>query len=164
MATREEIDRLALVRARHKSMPRAAFRVDDENGAHMDAADGARLFSFSTSCPQPYRTFFTEAHDDVAFLIAMFDRAASANRELRHQLTSERPDLAKECARYCDDAVFKRYLADVYGHDIADRERVAAGVRKMLGIKSRSELNTKPEAARAWNDLRGRFEAWRLAA
>ncbi|WP_134103093.1 hypothetical protein [Neorhizobium sp. R1-B] len=140
------------------------MRVDDESGAHMDAADGARLFSFSTSCPHPYRTFFTDVYDDVTFLIAMFDRATRDNRELRHQLTSERPDLAKECARYCDDSVFKRYLADVYGLDTADRERVAAGVRKILGIKSRSELNTKPEAARAWNDLRGRFEAWRLTA
>jgi hypothetical protein len=123
-----------------------------------------RILSFSDRAPLPYKTFFTDVYDDVGFLLTMFDRALSANRDLREHLTKERPDLAKECARHCDDPVFRKFLAEVHGLDVADRERVAVGVRQMLDIKSRSELNTSPIAAVAWMNLRANFEAWRIAS
>jgi hypothetical protein len=61
----------------------------------------------------------------------------------------------------CDDPLFKTYLAKRHGADISDRERVAARLRSVLAIKSRSELNTDPSAAERWKSLRADFDAWR---
>jgi hypothetical protein len=166
MATQEEVQRLSLVRARYRSVPASPVRADDGDGAHLDAVaaygrDPERILSFSDGAPLAYKTFFTDAYDDVGFLLTMFDRARADNRSLREYLTKERPDLAKDCARHCDDPMFRKFLSEVHDLDVADRERVAVGVRKMLDIKSRSDLNTNPMAAEAWINLRASFNAWR---
>ena len=69
---------------------------------------------------------------------------------------------AAECAMKCSDPAFKAYMEARYAlaRPLTD-DRVAARVRSVLAISSRTELNTSNEAAARWREMMKDFNAWR---
>lgn len=113
------------------------------------------------------RELVLNAPDDLIWLIATYDRLAARYRELvqteaRTPAQQEQKNYATECAMKCTVPAFKLYLHECHGLDkpLTD-ERVVIRVRSLLNIKSRSELNTDPNAAARWRDLVKAFDAWR---
>lgn len=88
------------------------------------------------------------------------DRLATENRQLKGEPKQKQSSLAQQCAIECAKPAFKKFLHEQHEVDIADQERVNTRVRTMLNIQSRAELDTDPEAARRWLDLRDRFKKW----
>lgn len=67
---------------------------------------------------------------------------------------------AVECAMLCGNDTFKRFLADAHGLENQDKEAVETKVREILGINSRKVLDTDPDAASRWRDLKTKFKNW----
>jgi hypothetical protein len=71
---------------------------------------------------------------------------------------------SKPVSQWCDDCCrssqFQHFLRDMHGADISDLERIRSRVRTMLNVKSRSELDASPEAAKRWKNLWADFQAW----
>lgn len=71
--------------------------------------------------------------------------------------------LAKKAGQVCADPVFRRFLNEE-GMLLNDTEEAAAtAVRLCCGVDSRSKIVPGTAAAQAWDDLYGRFVAWREA-
>lgn len=75
--------------------------------------------------------------------------------------------LAANAALTLQEGSFRRYLATLQppepdGSVVVDMGNSVAdtALKKILGIKSKAELNTDPAAAQRWRDLRGNYEAW----
>jgi hypothetical protein len=72
--------------------------------------------------------------------------------------------LSQQAAILCDDARFRRFLTQVKrpvdierGHSPAP---AADMLRATLDIASRSDLDTNPEAAARWRNLKAEYEGW----
>lgn len=122
------------------------------------------VVTLTEECGYQDRNFLLHAHADMQFLFGMLAEAFRKIRELQKLQEQPRPDLAKECGRICEDALFKQFMQQKHGIPSDDRERFATGVRKVLQIDSRSELNTHPAAAKRWDVLLGRYREWKDAA
>jgi hypothetical protein len=73
----------------------------------------------------------------------------------------EELSLPQQCALRCDDGRFGRYLEDIWGPAFDESGHdVAATVRAILRVKSRSELSTSHEAANHWRRLETNFQQW----
>ncbi|MAU20649.1 MAG: hypothetical protein CMH13_08965 [Martelella sp.] len=108
-----------------------------------------------------------------ADLIRMIDAAAKLDRKRRIEIERLQMELearggrpaknyAAECAMKCSDPAFKAYMEARYAlaRPLTD-DRVAARVRSVLAISSRTELNTSNEAAARWREMMKDFNAWR---
>jgi hypothetical protein len=72
--------------------------------------------------------------------------------------------LAQQAGILCSDPVFQQFLFERCAIDLKSEELAAAFVREYCKITSRAELVPETPAAATWIDLRGQFEAWRIAA
>ena len=130
-----------------------------------------QIVSLAADCGYEDRDFLMNARDDVAFLLRLLGEAFHAIRQQQpadrnHGRRSSPPakpkDFSAECAMKCGDQLFRRYLMERHGvEDVSDSIRVASRVRSILNVRSRGELNTDPNAAARWKDLRADFDAWR---
>ena len=106
--------------------------------------------------------------DAVKFLIGLLDRAFDEIRNLKGALPREpAPDsgpanFAAEAAIKCGEPAFKKFLMEKHGLESpATDEACAQKLRQMLGITTRSVLNSDDAAAARWKQLRGEFQGWR---
>lgn len=81
-----------------------------------------------------------------------------------------RPTLARTAGILCNNADFRRFLAERFPmdwkdfSDLEDVERAAAVVRSACSIESRSELDSNPAAAQRFHtELGFPFNNWRRA-
>lgn len=107
----------------------------------------------------------TEFYPGFRFLLTLV-------RSLRRRLDTYEPPASPEppakpyspaqnCGKYCNDQAFQRWLHEVHGLDHPwDSHRAATKVRSLLGIDSRTDLDTNPEAAERWHAMRGIFKEW----
>ncbi|KQS74053.1 hypothetical protein ASG25_21510 [Rhizobium sp. Leaf384] len=134
----------------------------DETGTFVTAADGPDcecVYRIEDQANLDNRDLALSAPDDLRFVVRMYD--ALVRHFMGARPTSDKsPDYAAECAMKCDDNKFREYLRTCHGVDIADAERVATGIRRVLSIKSRAELNRDPRAAKEWRKVVGDFDAW----
>lgn len=71
------------------------------------------------------------------------------------------PGLTRLSAMWCRDALFLAWLSEIAGQPISSDD-AACAVREACGVTSRRELETNPDAARAFNHkVRRPFLAWR---
>lgn len=72
-----------------------------------------------------------------------------------------RPDHAALCAIKSQEQAFQLFLMDRKGLvDATDQLRIDSHVRKLLGVESRTELDTDPAALSRFRDLLAEFQAW----
>lgn len=73
-------------------------------------------------------------------------------------------NLAAEASMKCAEPGFQKWLKDFHATDddgdLTDTAAAAAVLRRVLGIGSRKDLNTDPDAAARWRDLRAGYSAW----
>lgn len=60
----------------------------------------------------------------------------------------------------CNEGGFQRFLAEEGNYDAKNAEDAAKYVRLICGVTSRADLDTNPEAARKWRELKGRYDFW----
>jgi hypothetical protein len=115
-----------------------------------------------------------EARDDIRFLLDTLSGAGRQIRDLRGRLDradahEDKPrrsakDYAAEASMKCGEASFQRFLAERHASDddgdLRDTATAGSVLRRVLAIGSRKDLNTDPEAAARWRDLRAEFQAW----
>ena len=75
--------------------------------------------------------------------------------------------LSKSAAQMCENQEFMKFwhsqFAGVWLNTEPESEYVARGLRNLCGIKSRAELDHKPEAAKRFHELMREFNAWKPA-
>lgn len=126
-----------------------------------------------------------DAVEDLGFVLDQLSIAGQMIRELRlvsrGGRTSSRPETgdgdgraapgvmakpnyAAEASMKCTEPGFRKWLKDFHGTDddgdLDDAAAAASVLRRVLKIESRQHLNTDPEAAKRWRDLRAEFQAW----
>jgi hypothetical protein len=170
VATAEDKERLDTIRARHSA---ASFNwqltYDRDRNEQLSAnlipnVPVVPIAVLTMECGYPDRDFLLHAHSDFSFLFMLLARAARKIRTLEKEMEAPRPDLSKECGQLCEDSLFKKFLSEKHGIPATDRERLATGLRNVLQIGSRSDLNTDPAAARRWNALLASYRDWKDAA
>jgi hypothetical protein len=169
MGNAQDKERLDTIRARHGESSTDWRAIDSAvHGEQLTARllpsqPAVALVTLTEECGYQDRNFLMHAHADILFLLRILAEAFRKIREMQNLLEQPRPDLAKECGRICEDAQFKRFMLQKHGIPSDDQERFATGVRKVLDIDSRSELNTHPAAAKRWDHLLSRFRDWKGA-
>jgi len=166
VATMADKERLDTIRARHREASSDWVFVVDGRREQIHARllptlPQSALLTLDEECGYQDRDFILHAHSDIQFLLRLLADAFRTIRSLKDVPETKKADFAAECAMKCDDPLFKAYLAERHGLETKDRERIAARVRSVLAIGSRSELNTDPLAAERWRSLRADFDAWR---
>lgn len=116
-----------------------------------------------------------DAVDDMAFLL---EQLATAGRMIRDLRARSEPDpvpegeadrrargYAAEASMKCGESAFRKYLFERHATaddgDLKDRAAAAAVLRRALDIESRKHLNTDPDAAQRWREMRADYQAWR---
>ena len=170
--------RLARIRELVTSATPIRQIATDREGLHieidgMDAADAESISTVSQACPVSNRELLLKHVEIPADLIRMIDAAAKLDRRRRTEIERLQMELeakggrpaknyAAECAMKCSEPVFKAFMEARYAlaRPLTD-DRVAARVRSVLAISSRTELNTSNEAAARWREMVKDFDAWR---
>lgn len=68
---------------------------------------------------------------------------------------------AQQAALKCQDESFQRFIRErVPEWPVMGEDGVAEVVRRVCGVKSRSELNNSPDAAESWRILLGEYSEW----
>jgi hypothetical protein len=177
MATDQDRAILAAVRSR---LDQASFGWQlSRDGEKLEATlvpntRPVTIVTLTTDCGHEDRDFLVNAHADITFLLRLLGEAFRTIRmqsqggqstQLQRRQAApagEAKDFAAECAMKCGDQLFRRYLIERHALvDATDEIRVATRVRSILAVKSRGELNTDPNAAARWKNLRADFDAWR---
>lgn len=83
-------------------------------------------------------------------------KAIEAPKERRPFNTLPRP---QQAALRCNERAFREFLRGHLGYAPDTAEDTAEAVRKICGVNSRSDLDTRP-ASEKWDRLNGQFEAW----
>jgi hypothetical protein len=143
-------------------------RACDGDGELMEACGpmGERLpvLRFHPGATRAEKDFVANAPLHVRFLLGLVDRAIAALRQKPEGEAAARhsKDYAAEAAMKCQEPAFLAFLRDRHGLESPlTPEKAAQKVRSLCGVTSRRELNENERAARAWNDLRAAFEAWK---
>ncbi len=74
-----------------------------------------------------------------------------------------RRSAVSSAAMLCQSDKFAQFLVEEMGLGeitVGDRDSVADGLRSVLGIQSRAELQNNDEALTAFNNLKGEYDAW----
>ena len=171
-------DRLASYRALVAGAAAVDQIVAERDVLHMEikSAEPGELESISTVfqvCPMSNRELLLKHVEIPADLIRMIDAAAKLDRRRRTEIERLQMELearggrpaknyAAECAMKCSEPAFKAFMEDRHAlaRPLTD-DRVAARVRSVLAISSRTELNTSNEAAARWREMVKDFDAWR---
>jgi hypothetical protein len=148
--------------------------VMDATGRRVGNEAPVELCRFGPEAAWQEAELVREARDDIRFLLDTLSDAGRQIRDLRKRLdradaAEDKPgraakDYAAEASMKCGEASFQRFLAERHASDDDGdlRDTAAAGsvLRRALAIGSRKDLNTDPEAAQRWRDLRAEFQAW----
>lgn len=145
------------------------WRIVDDGRLGMTAGQSAEQFAVLTFDPKADigdQEIVAHARDDLAWLLATYDRLARHYRETiaekeRAERTRKSKDFAAECAMLCGQHAFRTFLQERHGLDTADRERIETRVRSILAIQSRAEINTDENARQRWFSLRAEFKQWK---
>lgn len=74
--------------------------------------------------------------------------------------------LSRQAAMLCGNPLFRAYLAEkvhIPGENEETDESWAANViRAECGVHSRSQLDSEPDAAVCWQEMKSGFEGWRI--
>lgn len=145
-------------------------------------ADGVVIARMTREATPDEFEMAVAAAGDIAFLVGLVDRAAARVRELDGALrafraandmpgedASKSKDHAAEASMKLDDLHFRQFLrwhpgAQPVGGASGDRDPVdtaADRLRAILSITSRRELNTDPQAAQRWIELRDEWNRFR---
>ena len=68
--------------------------------------------------------------------------------------------LPQQCGIRCDDYRFERFLRETWEDAIGEDDDVASAVRRIIKVKSRSELSTNHHAANVWRELEAKYQCW----
>lgn len=167
-------DRIVIMRA-----------VFDTTGKKVGFDAPITLCSFGPDVTTFEKELVRDAVEDLAFVLEQLSNAGQMIRELRGasrggRSTSQpatvdgdggdasreaaKPNYAAEAAMKCNEASFQTYLRERHGSDddgdLSDSANAAAVQRRALKIGARGELNTDPDAAARWRDMRADFQAW----
>ncbi|WP_322990312.1 hypothetical protein [Hoeflea sp.] len=160
--------------------------VFDRNGKRLGDEAPATLCDFGVEAAWHEKEFLRDAREDLGFVLDWSVEASRIIRDLRARLDRLAPsddfsgrgagaqpsgggqarakDLAAEASMKCAETAFQSYLRARFASDddgdLADSANAAAVLRRALGIGSRRQLNTDPEAAGRWRDLRADYQAW----
>ncbi|WP_319520222.1 hypothetical protein [uncultured Martelella sp.] len=139
----------------------------------MDPGEPECICALPHACPTANRELILHHIDIPADLIAMLERtgkhlhaAWAENERLRKEIEraggAPAKNYAAECAMKCSEPAFKAFMEarHALARPLTD-DRVAARVRSILAISSRTELNTSNEAAARWRGMVNDFENWR---
>ena len=150
----------------------------DDDALHIelnsvDTTEPAIISTISSACPASNRELLLKHVEIPADLIRMIDAAAKLDRKRRTEIERLEAELearggspaknyAAECAMKCSEPAFKAFMEARHAltRPLTD-DRVAARVRSVLAISSRTELNISNEAAARWRYLVKDFDAWR---
>lgn len=158
---RAELERLAVIASRWRGARDVQYAVGF-GGEHLVAGADVVL-EFCEAATVDERQFYFHAYPDVRFLLRLAGRLLN-KRDAQTPGPSKRSKgggLAADCAIKCQLEAFRAFLRERHAlAENASDDEVATCVRDRLNIKSRKELNSNPEAARAWIDLRADFTVW----
>jgi hypothetical protein len=137
----------------------------DHTGTYVVASDGPnseRVFRIEDGASFENRELALGAVGFLLFLLKMYDAVVTRFVPKRPAQTQEKraANYAAECAMKCEDRKFREYLHVCHGVDVSDSKRIVTRVRSVLGISSRTELNSDPKAAARWRQLVGDADAW----
>lgn len=140
----------------------------DDRATRLYCGETGRLLAiFPAGIPAAQLEYMLHAIENAPWLLSLFDalRRSGPVRETPKALEQMSPEasgnFAANCAMLSKEPAFIKFLAEVKGlTDAADQLRVDTFVRATLKVASRAELNTDPDAAKRWRDLRAEFEAW----
>lgn len=147
--------------------------VMDRDGRRVGDEAPAVLVSFGDDVSWWEAEFIREAREDMGFVLELLTEAGRTIRELRKTVDRVAPaddgarvkNLAAEASIKCTEPAFQKYLTERHatGDDgnLSDSASAAAVLRRALGIGSRKDLNTDPDAAARWRVLRADFGEWR---
>tara|TARA_R100001129_G_scaffold128520_1_gene90488 strand:+ start:7042 stop:7590 length:549 start_codon:yes stop_codon:yes gene_type:complete len=167
--------RLELIRSRLARLQDHIWQtIVDEHGTGIEtkrASGGGHEapvpFCRFTNASQVEIKFFTDAVEDMKFLLGLLDQAFAQIRQKSKTSTDAEengPNYAAEASMKCDDNAFRVFLAERHPGDHPDMENAkdlaVARLKSALKIKSRKELTRNAEAAARWRDLRAEFELW----
>ncbi|MDF1606972.1 hypothetical protein PZ897_02145 [Hoeflea sp. YIM 152468] len=149
--------------------------VIDSQGRHAGNEAPVALCSFGPDASWFEKEFVREARSDLAFVLDQLTAAGRLIREQRARLDRVAPpagparvkNLAAEASIKCGEPGFQAWLrlhhATDDDGDLADSATAAAVLRRALAIESRSQLNTDPDAAGRWREMRAEYSAWAQA-
>jgi len=189
---------LAEIRTRHELAPTGWEAVYYGEECHLKACppgcdgDETAIREHYATLPgieQEAIALLSNAHDDIAFLLAALARGIARVRQLEgnrgsrsdyrsnNDGTDDRgtgngggrkddkavgaKDYAAECAMKCAEPAFRKFLKECHGLDHTTDDRTAAKVRELLGIASRRLLNTDSRKASLWRKLVNDYEGWK---
>lgn len=107
------------------------------------------------------------ALENLVLFLALFDRAANAVRDLQRRLGGRaegerRKDFAAQAAMLLPSRQFQRFLEGKgAGGPVRDAGAADTRLKSILGLQSKSQLNSEAWAQEAWKRLTGEFEAWK---
>ncbi|WP_180901736.1 hypothetical protein [Martelella soudanensis] len=171
-------DRLARIRELVAGSAPVLQISSDIEGLHleavsMDPGEPEVLALVPATCPASNRELLLKHVEIPADLIRMIDAAAKLDRRRRTEIERLQLELearggrptknyAAQCAMKCSEPAFKAFIEvrHALARPLTD-ERVAARVRSVLAISSRTDLNTSSEAAARWRAMVVDFDAWR---
>lgn len=100
------------------------------------------------------------AHAAIGFLIGLVKDLGTELKALRPKPKPPTNNAAK-CAMRCGDPDFQMFMQMVHGVENSnDKIRVENRVKSMLAITSKKELDSNPEALKAWEKLVAEFFTW----
>ncbi|WP_242219987.1 hypothetical protein [Shinella zoogloeoides] len=159
--------RLNAIRSRHASASPAweiAFGETITVRAG-EVGDLPEVCTFTAGVFVDDRELITHAHEDIAWLLAAYERLAAKYRDALAEINRTAQsrnvrDFAAECAMQSGKQAFRTFLRERHSLEATDDERVNARVRSILAIQSRAELNTDGSARQRWFSLRAEFKNW----
>jgi hypothetical protein len=146
--------------------------VLDRDGRKVGDEAPAVLCTFGPDSCWHEKEFFREAREDLTFVLELLTESGRMIREQRAQLNRLAPpddgarvkNLSAEASIKCTEPAFQRYLSERHATaddgDLSDSALAASVLRRALGIGSRKDLNTDPEAAARWRAMRADFAEW----
>ncbi|PRX09998.1 UNVERIFIED_ORG: hypothetical protein BCL66_105184 [Martelella mediterranea] len=171
-------DHLARIRELVASAAPVIQISSDVEGLHleihgMEPSEPEIIGTIPLACPASNRELLLKHVEIPADLIRMIDAAAKLDRRRRTEIERLQMELearggrpaknyAAECAIKCSEPAFKAFMEarHALARPLTD-DRVAARVRSVLAISSRTELNTNNKAAARWRGMVKNFENWR---
>ncbi|QXZ79618.1 hypothetical protein [Rhizobium sp. L51/94] len=175
MATPQENQQLKALRRRHGEASKdwALGRAGDTlEAVIVQRHPPVAIAVLADDCGPDDRDFLLHAHNDIQLLLRLLDRAVALIRQQptpspakktsgrKAGASAEGPNFAAECAMRCAEPDFLTFLREEKSIDTTDAERTATGIRQVLNVQSRGDLNIDPAAASRWHTLKGEFDLW----
>lgn len=146
------------------------MEADHEATRLYEPETGALIAIFPHAAAQIDREMALRAIADLGWLLQLYTTVAARLRRIAENARRDaearaaaqaKTDLAQRCAIETAKPPFIAFLRARHGLEDTAQLRIDTRVRSLLAIKSRSELNTDPEAAERWKSLWAEFQQWR---